>query len=69
MTGKIKQHKSMAFVALSILGKVAVITLQVIASFASDRETKARYPAEKAQQLYDDGLITGAEYARHIQGD
>lgn len=69
MIGKIKNRKSMAFMALRILGKVAVVVLQVIASFASDERTKPRYPAAKAQQLYDDGLISGAEYARHIQGD
>lgn len=69
MTGKIKNRKSMAFMALRVLGKVAVVTLQVIASFASDKRTKIRYPAAKAQQLYDDRLISGAEYARHIYGD
>lgn len=68
MIGKIKNRKSMAFMALRILGKVAVVALQVIASFASD-ERKPRYSAAKAQQLYDDGLISGSEYARHIHGD
>lgn len=69
MTGKSKNRKSMAFMALRVLGKVVVIALQVIASFASDERTKPRYPAAKAQQLYDDGLISGEEYARHIMGD
>ncbi|HAT8692492.1 TPA: hypothetical protein F8S02_02285 [Legionella pneumophila] len=69
MIGKIKNRKSMAFMALRILGKVAVVALQVIASFASDERNKPRYSAAKAQQLYDDGLISGSEYARHIHGD
>lgn len=69
MIGKIKNRKSMAFVALRILGKVAIVVLQVIVSFASDERTKPRYSAAKAQQLYDDGLISGSEYARHIHGD
>ena len=69
MIGKIKNRKSMALMALKILGEITVVTLQVITSFASDERTKIRYPAAKAQQLYDDGLISGAEYARHIYGD
>ena len=69
MIGKIKNRKSMAFMALRVLGKVAVVALQVIASFASDERTKPRYTAEKAQQLHEDGVITGTEFARHIHGN
>ncbi|ARB90765.1 hypothetical protein A6J40_00485 [Legionella longbeachae] len=69
MIGNIKNRKSMAFMALRVLGKVAVVALQVITSFASDERKRPRYSAAKAKQLYDDGLISGSEYARHIHGD
>ncbi|HAT7052173.1 hypothetical protein SDC14_14615 [Legionella pneumophila serogroup 1] len=69
MIGKIKNRKSMAFMALRVLGKVSVVTLQVIASLASDEGTQPRYTAGKAQQLHEDGVITGNEFAQHIHGD
>ncbi|HAT8966741.1 TPA: hypothetical protein JBA93_08470 [Legionella pneumophila subsp. pneumophila] len=69
MIGNIKNRKSMAFMALRVLGKVAVVALQVITSFASDERKRPRYSAAKAQQLYDDVLISGSECARHIHGD
>lgn len=69
MIGKIKNRKSMAFMALRILGKVFIFALRVIAILVSDGQSKPRYTAGKAQQLHDDGLITGTEFARHIHGD
>ena len=69
MIGKIKNRKSMAFMALRILGTGAVVALQVIASFASDKDKKTRLTAGKAQQLYEDGVISGIEFAKHIHGD
>jgi hypothetical protein len=64
-----KNRKSMAFRALRILWNFSLLVLQAMASFTSDERSKPRYPAAKAQQLYDDGAISGAEYARHILGD
>jgi hypothetical protein len=69
MVRNIKSRKSIVFMALSILWKFALLVLQVIISFASDERSKPRYTAAKAQQLYEDGVITGSEYARHIHGD
>lgn len=69
MISNIKSRKSMALSALSILGKLALFSLRVISSFASDKPSKSRYSAGKAQQLYEEGAITGSECVRHIQGD
>ncbi|KTC76166.1 hypothetical protein Lbir_0235 [Legionella birminghamensis] len=69
MIGKNRNHKSMTFTALRILGNVVVVALQVIASFASDSRGKPRYTAGKAQQLYEEGAISGTELARHIHGE
>lgn len=69
MIKNIKNCKSMAFRALRILWNFGLLVLQAIASFASDERSKPRYPAAKAQQLYEDGVISGAEYAWHIFGD
>ncbi|MCE3045373.1 hypothetical protein [Legionella sp. 16cNR16C] len=69
MIGKNSNRKSMAFTALRVLGKVAIAALQVIASFASDSRAKPRYTAGKAQQLYEEGAISGTEFARHIHGE
>ncbi|EHL32588.1 hypothetical protein LDG_5179 [Legionella drancourtii LLAP12] len=52
-----------------MLGKVSMIALQVIVAFASDDDKKTRLTAGKARQLYEDGVISGAEFAEHIHGD
>lgn len=69
MISNIKSRKSMALTALSILGKLALLSLRIISSFASDKPSQSRYTTGKAQQLYEEGAITGSEYVRHIQGD
>lgn len=69
MSGNIKSRKSMAFMALRILWKLVILSLQVIASFASDGRSKPRYTAGKAQQLYEEDAITGSEYAKCIHGE
>ncbi|MDF1929637.1 hypothetical protein PGH45_05580 [Legionella pneumophila] len=43
--------------------------MQAIAAFASDEKDKPHYVAGKATELYEDGAISGSEYARHIYGD
>ena len=55
--------------ALKILWKFAFLTLQVIASFASDDRSKTRYTGGKAQQLYEEDAISGSEYAKSIHGE
>ncbi|WP_133137185.1 hypothetical protein [Legionella rowbothamii] len=69
MIRNIKSRKSMAFMALKILWKFAFLTLQAIASFASDDRSKTRYIAGKAQQLYEEDAISGSEYAKSIHGE
>ncbi|PJE14662.1 hypothetical protein [Legionella sp.] len=69
MIENIKSRKSMAFMALRILWKLVILSLQVIASFASDGQSKPRYTAGKAQQLYEEDAITGSEYAKCIHGE
>ncbi|MBA2649174.1 MAG: hypothetical protein H0U75_06155 [Legionella sp.] len=69
MIRKIKNRKPLAFRTLKVLWKVFVLALQVVASFASEERPKDRYTAAKAQQLYEDGAISGTEFARHIHGD
>jgi len=64
-----KPAQSTAFKALKMFGKLSVIALQVIVAFASDDDKKTRLTAGKARQLYDDGAISGAEFAEHIHGD
>ncbi|AMQ28367.1 TPA: hypothetical protein KKX32_000317 [Legionella pneumophila] len=63
------QTKSVVFNGLKILGKISLLALQAIAAFASDEKDKPQYVAVKATQLYEDGAISGSEYARHIHGD
>jgi hypothetical protein len=69
MIKNIKNRKSMAFMALRILWNFSLLILGAIATLASDKRYKPRYPAAKAQQLYEDGVISGAEYTWHIFGD
>ncbi|MFT4059661.1 MAG: hypothetical protein QM652_08945 [Legionella sp.] len=69
MIRNIKTPQSKAFKALKMLGKMSVIALQVIVAFASDDEKKTRLTAGKARQLYEDGVISGAEFSEHIHGD
>ncbi|MGQ3887854.1 hypothetical protein ACQUW5_02335 [Legionella sp. CNM-1927-20] len=68
MIKPIKSYKSMAFTALRVLWKIAFLTLQVIAMFASDRRSNSRYLPYQAQDLYKKGLISAAEYNKAIKG-
>ncbi|HHT9790650.1 TPA: hypothetical protein ACT9GV_000159 [Legionella pneumophila] len=54
---------------MKTLGKISLLALQAIAAFASDEKDKPHYVAGKATELYEDGAISGSEYARHIHGD
>ena len=63
------RNKSIALKALKILGKISLIALQAIVVFASDEGKKTRLTADKARQLYEDGVISGTEFAEHIYGD
>lgn len=63
------RNKSTVFKVLKMLGKMSLIALQVIVVFASDEGKKTRLTAGKARQLYEDGVISGTEFAEHIQGD
>ena len=69
MIRKMKQPKSLNLRVLSVLGKLFIFTLRVLVSFIPDERIKVRYTAAKAQQLYEDGVITGSEFAKHIDGD
>ncbi|MDI1351861.1 MAG: hypothetical protein PSV35_03685 [bacterium] len=69
MIRNIKNRKSMAFMALRILWKFALLSLQVFAALASDDRSKPRYTAGKAQQLYEEDAISGTEYAKNIHGE
>ncbi len=69
MIRNIKPPQSTAFKALKMFGKISVIALQVIVAFASDDDKKTRLTAGKARQLYEDGVISGTEFAEHIHGD
>lgn len=53
---------------LKIFGKISPLALQAIVAFASDEKDKPYYVAGKATELYEDGAISGSEYARHIHG-
>lgn len=69
MIRNIKTCKSIALKLLGILWNLSLFTLRALISFASDEPSKIRYTAGKAQQLYEDGTISGSECARHLQGD
>jgi hypothetical protein len=66
MIRNIKSRKSIALMALRVIWKFALLFLQVVASFASDEKSKPRYTALKAQELYDDGLISMVELNKSI---
>ena len=61
--------QSVVLKGLKILGKISLLVLQSIVAFASDEKDKPHYVAGKATELYEDGAISGSEYARHIHGD
>lgn len=61
--------QSVVLKGLTIFGKISLLVLQVIVAFASDEKDKPHYVAGKATELYEDGAISGSEYARHIYGD
>ncbi|HFL2715785.1 TPA: hypothetical protein ACGWTM_002973 [Legionella pneumophila] len=55
--------------AAKIIGKIFILALDVIAVMASDEKKKPQYTAIKATQLYEDGLISGTEFAENIHGN
>ncbi|KTD09338.1 hypothetical protein [Legionella jamestowniensis] len=61
--------QSVIWTGLKIFGKISLLVLQAIVVFASDEKDKPHYVAMKATELYEDGAISGSEYARHIHGD
>ncbi|AMV14901.1 TPA: hypothetical protein JBD37_12155 [Legionella pneumophila subsp. pneumophila] len=61
--------QSVIWKGLKIFGKISLLVLQAIVAFASDEKDKPHYVAGKATELYEDGAISGSEYARHIHGD
>lgn len=69
MIKNIKSRKSMAFMALRILWKFALLSLRVFVALASDDRSKPRYTAGKAQQLYEEDAISGIQYAKNIHGE
>ncbi|KTD04430.1 hypothetical protein Lgee_0183 [Legionella geestiana] len=69
MIRNIKSRKSMAFSALRILWKLALVFLQLIATIASDDRSKPCHSALKAQALFDEGLISIDEYNKCVHGD
>lgn len=66
MIRNIKNHQSIIFMALRILWKFALITLQIVSAFASDKPSRNRPSAITAQHLHDEGLISDKEYARSV---
>ncbi|CZG77630.1 hypothetical protein SC029_10560 [Legionella pneumophila serogroup 1] len=61
--------QSVVWKGLKIFGKISLLALQAIFAFASDEKDKPHYVAGKAIELYEDGAISGSEYARQIHGD
>ncbi|MCW8405361.1 hypothetical protein [Legionella pneumophila] len=61
--------QSVVLKGLKILGKISLLALQAIVAFAFDEKDKPHYVAGKATELYEDGTISGSEYAKHIHGD
>ncbi|KTD18257.1 hypothetical protein Ljor_2563 [Legionella jordanis] len=61
--------QSVIWTGLKIFGKISLLVLQAIVVFASDEKDKPHYVTGKATELYEDGAISGSEYARHIHGD
>ncbi|MDW9178635.1 hypothetical protein SE948_03120 [Legionella pneumophila] len=61
--------QSVVLKGLRILGKVCFLAVQVVAAFADDEAKRSRLTAGKAQQLYEDGAISGTEFSKHIHGN
>ncbi len=55
--------------SLRLLWRLTIIVLQVAAAFASEKPSKSRYTPNQAQELFDEGLISIAEYNESISGD
>ena len=60
--------KKIVFKGLKTLGKITMVVLQALIAFASE-DKKPRLAAGKAEQLYEDGVISGIEFSKHIHGD
>ena len=60
---------AVGFKILQLLWKFVLVALKVAVVIASDKQPRSRYTAGKAQQLYEDGSISGTEYAKCIHGD
>ena len=68
MIRNIKSRKSMAFMALRVLWKMLLVLLKIVAILATGERSKPPYSTYKAQELFDDGLISIAEYNKSIHG-
>ena len=72
MSNQVKRSKksgSLVIKAFKLVWKISLVLLNAALAIGSDERSKQRYTAGKAQELYEDGSISGAEYARCIHGD
>jgi hypothetical protein len=71
MSSQVKRRKKrpLATNVFKLVWKISLVLLNAALAIGSDERSKPRYTAGKAQELYDDGSISGAEYARCIHGD
>lgn len=51
---------------VKMLMKISFVVLQVAVAFASETRSKPRYVSLKAQELYDEDLISQEEYSKSI---
>ncbi len=58
-----KNSGLLAMKAIKLVWKFGLVTLDVIASFASDKQSPPRYSPMQAKMLYDEGRISNAEYS------
>lgn len=54
----------LAMKAVKLVLKFGFVTLDVIVSFASDKQSAPRYTPMQAKMLYDEGRISNAEYSQ-----
>ena len=59
-------NRTILMKSIKFIGRVALFALQAIAAFATDKPARTRYSAINAQHLYDEGLISDAEYAKSV---
>lgn len=54
---------------LKFIFKFGLFALGAILAVASDERPKPRYTSDKAEELYENGVISDTEYAQCIYGD